>query len=142
MSANVVPTNYDLLIHPDLTPGDENGGFRGNVVITLDIREPTDVIILHSHLLTIENVNFTSSERDENLVSVGKFIFLKVQVEKCEKFQEFELVTDMEQLKVTLAETVAAGDEYKLEIDFSGMMTGKIVGLYRSTYKDPLGNDR
>lgn len=48
----------------------------------------------------------------------------------------------MEQLKVTLAETIPVGDEYKLEIDFSGMMTGKIVGLYRSTYKDPSGNDR
>lgn len=48
----------------------------------------------------------------------------------------------MEQLKVTLTETVEAGNQYKLEIDFSGMMTGKIVGLYRSTYKDPSGQDR
>lgn len=48
----------------------------------------------------------------------------------------------MEQLKVTLTETIAVGSKYKLEIDFSGNMTGKIVGLYRSTYKDPSGNDR
>lgn len=75
MSADVVPIHYDLLIHPDLTPGDENGGFRGNVVITLDIKEPTDVIVLHSHLLSIENVNFTSSGGEENLVSVGNSAF-------------------------------------------------------------------
>lgn len=72
MSANVVPTLYDLLIHPDLTPGDENGGFRGNVVIELDINEPTDVIVLHSHLLVIENVNFTAPDSGSSLVSVGK----------------------------------------------------------------------
>lgn len=48
----------------------------------------------------------------------------------------------MEQLKVTLSAAVGAGNEYQLEINFSGMMTGKIVGLYRSTYKDPSGNDR
>lgn len=48
----------------------------------------------------------------------------------------------MEQLKVTLTRTVEAGSKYLLEIEFSGMMTGKIVGLYRSTYKDPSGADR
>lgn len=80
MSAFVVPKDYDLLIHPDLTPGDENGGFKGNVVITLDIKEPTDTITLHSHELTIENVTFTSPDKDQSLVLVGKSVFSELQV--------------------------------------------------------------
>lgn len=75
-----MPIYYDLLIHPDLTPGDENGGFNGTVVITLDIKEPTDTITLHSHELNIQSVKFTSPDSDESLVSVGESVFPELQV--------------------------------------------------------------
>lgn len=62
MSEFVVPTLYELLIHPDLTPGDDGGRFTGNVKIHLDVREETDQITLHAHLLNISMAKFSSSE--------------------------------------------------------------------------------
>lgn len=50
---------YELLIHPDLTPGGE-GRFTGSEKIFLDISEPTDIIVLHSHELNISKVEFTA----------------------------------------------------------------------------------
>lgn len=52
------------------------------------------------------------------------------------------MVPELEQVKITLNKSILPGDDYVLELNFYGMMTGKIVGLYRSTYKDPDGNDR
>lgn len=52
------------------------------------------------------------------------------------------MVPDLEQVKITLSKSIPPGQDYVLELNFYGMMTGKIVGLYRSTYIDPEGNDR
>lgn len=57
-------------------------------------------------------------------------------------FKRVELLPDLEQIKITLSKIIPRGDDYVLEINFYGSMVGKIVGLYRSTYKDPDGNDR
>lgn len=76
MSEFVVPTLYELLIHPDLTPGDAGGRFTGNVKIHLDVREETDEIILHAHLLNITMAKFTSSEASVN-VSVIILLVIK-----------------------------------------------------------------
>ena len=45
-------------------------------------------------------------------------------------------------MKVLLNKPIDEGNDYYLNITFSGWMTGKIVGLYRSSYKDKDGNDR
>lgn len=60
----MIPTDYDLLLHPDLTPGDseDSGGFSGNVKIKLDVHVATQEIILHSHELNITDVTFTSPD--------------------------------------------------------------------------------
>ena len=41
-----------------------------------------------------------------------------------------------------LNKVVPIYNDYKLEIDFEGWMTGKNIGLYRSVYKDPKGLER
>ena len=58
LSEHVIPVHYDLFLHPDLV----TGIFSGKVVITLDIQQPTDEIILHSHLLNITFVQFTAPD--------------------------------------------------------------------------------
>lgn len=63
LSEFVTPIVYDLLIHPDLTPGPDNGAFYGNVKITLNVTEATEEIILHAHELTIaDDVTFTATD--------------------------------------------------------------------------------
>lgn len=59
LSAFVIPTDYDLLIHPYLTP-DGSGRFSGNVKIKLNVMEPIEEIILHSHELHITDVKFNA----------------------------------------------------------------------------------
>lgn len=51
-------------------------------------------------------------------------------------------MTELEQIKVSLSDLVDPGEDCQLELDFHGSMSGKIIGLYSSTYKDELGNDR
>ncbi|CRK88819.1 CLUMA_CG002671, isoform A [Clunio marinus] len=123
LSESVFPIYYDLLLHPDLTPGELGGDFNGAVKITLNITEETDVIVLHSHELTILSVNFSTP--DMGVIE-----------------STYELLPEMEQLKVKLDSNIPIGDEYILDIDFEGSLRDKIVGFYSSTYKDPEGNDR
>jgi hypothetical protein len=52
------------------------------------------------------------------------------------------LITEQEQLKVTLSGEIPVASNYELEIEFSGSMINKIIGMYGSTYKDDGGNDR
>lgn len=58
----MIPTHYDLLIHPDLTPGDDGGRFTGIVEIKLDVKQATEEIILHAHELNITEVIFTAPD--------------------------------------------------------------------------------
>lgn len=62
-----MPIEYDLLINPDLTPwksGNDKslGGFSGTVKIILDVKKPTNEIVLHSHELEVTAVKFTSPD--------------------------------------------------------------------------------
>lgn len=56
--------------------------------------------------------------------------------------QNYQLITELEQIKVTLNKAVNIGSDFELELDFDGNMRDKIVGLYSSTYKDENGEDR
>lgn len=47
----------------------------------------------------------------------------------------------MEQLVIELKSILLAG-EHSMKINFTGRLTGKIVGFYRSIYKDDLGKER
>jgi hypothetical protein len=62
LSGDVVPSLYELLIHPDLKPGDDGGRFTGNVKITVDVMTATREIVLHSHLLNITRAKFSAPD--------------------------------------------------------------------------------
>lgn len=56
--------------------------------------------------------------------------------------QEYEHDEKLEQLKIYLNETVRRTTDSVLEIDFTGTLNNKIVGFYRSMYRDENDNGR
>uniref|UniRef100_A0A1B6I6L6 Aminopeptidase N-like N-terminal domain-containing protein n=1 Tax=Homalodisca liturata TaxID=320908 RepID=A0A1B6I6L6_9HEMI len=119
LSQHVLPELYNLLIYPNL----DNGTFSGSVEITLNVTAPCDYITLHHKGLIIENSILSANQGSINLVK-NAFDYPK---------NEFWVVR--------LTEMINPGI-YSLKLDFSGSLTGDIVGFYRSTYKDISGESR
>ena len=63
LDETIIPEHYDLLIHPDLKPGNDTGKFFGTVIIKLNILAPVQEIILHSSELNITTVSFTAPDK-------------------------------------------------------------------------------
>ena len=57
-------------------------------------------------------------------------------------FKATDLQPTEELLLIILNDPIQVGDDYILEIAFSGIMNDKIVGLYSSKYLDEDGNGR
>lgn len=68
----------------------------------------------------------------------SKFVLLLIST----TLQGFYFDEKMEQLKIELNEALPIGQNYSMEIKFSGLLTGKIVGFYRSSYKTEDGETR
>ncbi|XP_073818649.1 aminopeptidase A-like [Musca autumnalis] len=112
------PTHYDLYLNPDLA----SGNFNGKVIITIDVLENTQQVILHAHKLDIVRVFVQGSSGvwSSNIEVVN-----------------YELDTVREFLIINLSEELVAGGKIAMGIEFEGVMFGKIVGLYSSTYTTP-----
>ncbi|CAG9806700.1 unnamed protein product [Chironomus riparius] len=99
----------------------QTGHFTGNVKIDLAISSSIYEFAIHTHLLNISSVKFTLPGSN-------------VEVES------YEHHAKLEQLKIYLTNSVGPTNNSTLEIDFSGSLNDKIVGFYRSAYKDNEGN--
>lgn len=112
------PSHYYLYLNPELS----SGNFTGKVEIKINVIEDTQQIILHSHKLDIIRVYVQANEGvwSSNLEVV-----------------KYELKTDREFLVIDVSEKLIAGNIITLGIEFEGVMFGKIVGLYSSTYTTP-----
>lgn len=107
----VQPDHYILRIHPNITVGN----FTGTVDIELTILESTDIIILNSKHLNIVEIKLSSQ--------TGKV-----------DTKQFKVCSEREQLAVPLSQKLPLNGKYTLSIKFSGQLTDKMDGLYRSTY--------
>lgn len=109
----LIPTNYDLYLNPNV----ETGVFTGSEIINITVLEATDKIVLHSLYLTIDKVQVYQAD-GSTWFEVESFTFDSVR--------EFLIINLKEQLKV---------DTFVLlNLEFSGTMANKIVGLYSSSY--------
>ncbi|XP_059219771.1 glutamyl aminopeptidase [Stomoxys calcitrans] len=115
LPGNLVPTYYNLYLHPDIA----TGMFSGQVIIDIDCVETTDEIILHSLNMTIKNVYVTNVGSSTNFVT------------------GYELDGVREFLVIHMAEDIVAPRKFQLGILFEGSMADKIVGLYSSSYTKP-----
>jgi puromycin-sensitive aminopeptidase len=109
----VEPRRYDLTISPDL----DASTFEGRVVISVDVLEPTDRIVLHAKGLTIHAAAFEGS-------AAG-----------------IETVPELDQLVLTPGRTLDPGSAI-VEIVYGGEISHGLLGFYRSTFTDSDGNER
>nr|XP_042907730.1 uncharacterized protein LOC107439767 isoform X3 [Parasteatoda tepidariorum] len=114
----IVPEHYDLLLHPML----EESRFRGTVAITVELQKPSDVFIVHAKGLNVTHQSILSDGKNISLVDV---------------FQHEE--NDYLVLKV---EDELSVGEYKLYFEFEGLLSLSLQGLYRSSYFDPVLQER
>ncbi|HEY7044372.1 MAG TPA: M1 family metallopeptidase [Nocardioidaceae bacterium] len=110
------PTRYDLLLEPDL----EHATFSGEVAISVDVEQPTDILVLNAAELSIDEA--TVSGDAPRSCSV-------------------ELDEDVERLVVTLPEPAVPGP-LTLRLRFRGVLNDKLRGWYRSTFRDDDGREQ
>lgn len=123
LPAEIRPTLYELLLHPDL----QAKQFSGNVSIHVKLTKPMQFIAVHANKL---NVTSTVLEQDG-----GDGLMRNISVANAFSVPKFEYwVTE-----------VAGGPldigEYVLRLQFNGSLVDNIVGLYGSTYYDPIKNE-
>lgn len=58
LDGSVVPTHYDLLLHPDLETKEEDAGFNGTVTIHFNAIKDVNEIVMHSKYLNISSIKF------------------------------------------------------------------------------------
>ncbi|MBI5377694.1 MAG: M1 family peptidase, partial [Thaumarchaeota archaeon] len=112
----VSPKNYDITFEPDF----KNFTFLGKEKIFVDIAKPTNKFVLNSAEIKIKNCH---------IVSNGKTLKAKATLDE-----------KNEELTVTISEKIRGKAD--LFIDFAGILNDKLVGLYRSEYKDKQGKTK
>ncbi len=113
LPTGVLPRRYDLTISPDL----DASTFDGRVVISVDVLEPTDEIVLHSKELNI----------------------LAAAIDGASAAVDFR--PDVDQLVLSAGRTLGPGAAI-VEIVYSAQISHGLLGFYRSTFTDADGNER
>ena len=106
----VSPKNYDITFELDF----QNFTFLGKEKISVDIAKPTNSFVLNSAEIKIKNCYIIIKKKT-----------LKAKVRLDEKNED---------LIILLPEKISGSAD--LFIDFVGILNDKLVGLYRSEYKD------
>lgn len=112
----VLPIHYDLTFEPNL----DNFTFSGKEIIDIKISKPTSIISLNSAELKIKNYY---------LISNNQKISLKIKLD--EKNESLILMIPR---KIT--------GSAKIFIDYTGILNDRLVGFYRSQYKDKSGKTK
>ncbi|KXJ77984.1 hypothetical protein RP20_CCG005930 [Aedes albopictus] len=114
LPGTVVPVHYDLWLHPNL----EDGTFSGRVAIDVTVLSRTRQFVLHSSGLTINGYPTFKPETTTSMLTTYNF----------DLEREFLTIT------INNIQDILPDTNGTLTIEFSGTMSGKIVGLYSSSY--------
>ena len=106
---NIFPINYDLTFVPDLS----KFIFNGTEIITVNCPKPTNVISMHCAEIKIKSCIVKNN--NETIKTI-----LKLNPKK-------------EELNIKLSKKIKG--KSVIEIDFSGILNDKLLGFYRSQYK-------
>ncbi|XP_064214193.1 aminopeptidase A isoform X3 [Tribolium castaneum] len=116
LPGNAIPTIYDLYLYPDL----KTGLFKGKVTAQTDIVATTNEVIMHNNKLNVNQVLIYDQP--------GTF----------ELDQKYELLT----VRKLDGSQFLKGSSVNITVDFDGDMKNRIVGLYKSSYTNPAGEQR
>lgn len=114
LPTNVKPIHYDVTLEPDF----EKFTYRGNIIIDLDVKQPSKSISVNTLELDIHSTQITqgSSEVTSNP---------RVSYDE-----------DSQTTTFSLDKELPAGSSVKLVMDFTGQLNEKMAGFYRSSFKD------
>ncbi|XP_023658852.1 endoplasmic reticulum aminopeptidase 2 [Paramormyrops kingsleyae] len=118
----VIPIQYHMLIHPNLT----TLRFSGSVRIEIDVKNDTNWIVLHSKNLTIKTATIldeSEAYQSERLLPVLEYL-------------------PHEQIAVFSPKILIAGEKYFLHLEFTAPLSDGFYGLYKSSYKTKTGETR
>ena len=114
--AGVIPIHYEIMFEPLF----HNFKFNGEEIITLNLPKPTNSIKLDAAELSI---------KESHIIQGGKIIPTKSSLnEKDEK------------LNIKLAKKIKG--KAKLSIKFTGTLNDRLLGFYKSQYKDKKGKTK
>ncbi|CAL8101137.1 unnamed protein product [Orchesella dallaii] len=116
----VVPVNYDLTFEPDWS----SHTFEAVAAIDVQVKEATDVVIVHAVDFTIGNITYRGKDDDEQLEA-----------------EIFILDVEQEILKINFPRTLPQGVG-TLTISYSGEVKDNLRSFFRSKYKGPSGEER
>ena len=114
--AGVIPINYELMFEPLF----HNFKFNGEEIITLNLSKPTNSIKIDAAELSI---------KESHIIHGGKIIS-----------SESSLNEKDEKLTIKLAKKIKG--KAKLSIKFTGTLNDRLLGFYRSQYKDRKGKTK
>ena len=114
--AGVIPINYELMFEPLF----HNFKFNGEEIITLNLSKPTNSIKIDAAELSI---------KESHIIQKGKIIS-----------SESSLNEKDEKLTIKLAKKIKG--KAKLSIKFTGTLNDRLLGFYKSQYKDKKGKTK
>ena len=112
---HVIPTRYDIRLEPDLT----DATFRGQVTITITVKQTTKTILLNALDLVLQSAVIEGDNRRQ----------IEARIESQPTTQRVVL---------SFQEPIQP-DEWRLHLAFHGKLNDQLRGFYRSTYKDDSG---
>jgi puromycin-sensitive aminopeptidase len=116
----VTPSHYDLTVAPDL----EAATFTGSEAVTVTVHEPVTEIVVNAKELHVAGGGRLEGPGGAS-VEIAKVV----------------PDAEAERVRLELAEEAAAGS-WTLHLTFSGTLNDKMVGFYRSLYRDDDGHER
>ena len=113
----VVPRHYRLRMEPDL----DTATFAGSEVVTLDVVEATDRVVLNATDLQIDQARFVRGDARAEA--------------------EVEYDEELQRATLRVSEPLSAG-RWELRCRFTGILNDQLRGFYRSTFDDEEGNEQ
>ncbi|CAH2296190.1 aminopeptidase Q [Pelobates cultripes] len=153
---NLVPLHYDLELWPRMLPdSDDNYLLLGQVNITIQCVEKTDIVLLHSYLLNISRAELKVQKKGEDMDLVVERDWGQDPLYKHILRTDDTLPSPVERIGIKdlwvsevhqylvleLEGPLVAGGLYTLELDYQGFLSNDLQGLFLTHYKD-LGMDK
>ena len=113
----VVPRHYRLRMEPDL----DAATFTGSEVVTLEVVEATDRVVLNAAELRIEQARFVRGDARAEA--------------------EVEYDEELQRAVLRVSEPLSTG-RWELHCRFTGILNDQLRGFYRSTFDDEDGNSQ